>query len=154
MNLKLGTVLDDLPARVPSKMMERACSMMKHMTDTGSLDKMSLLAEDMVLNFQIKRERCQLFSMQKYTLIVGALIIPLILKIAIGLVSDISAVLEEPQAGAGANYISGLIPPYLVIYSILSSTAIADSEGRRSSLAVYSLGLSLLGLFAFHFINF
>lgn len=88
MNLKSDAVLDDFGARTRSAMVRRAALMMKQMVATNSLDRLSALADDMLAAFQVKRERAQMFAMQKYTLMAGALLIPLILKTALALLGS------------------------------------------------------------------
>jgi hypothetical protein len=154
MNVKTAAVLDDLAARNPSEMLGRACHMMKQMMDTNSLDRVNSLAEDMIRSFQAKRERSQLFALQKYTLVFGAVLIPLILKMTLNLLQSMSGLLEDATISEAAAAAGSVVPPYLVIYAIVASMAIADAEGKGSAVAIYSVGLSVLGLFAFHFISF
>jgi hypothetical protein len=147
MNNGLGHVLDDLWRRNRSPLLRRAALHLRQMVDTGSLDRMSALADDMTRAFQLSRERRALFAMQKYTLIAGALLIPAILRMTLGLLGSIQA---APQAASDA---AAIIPPYLVIYSIMAAAAISDAEGRRSAAASYTAVLAAMGLAAFHFIN-
>jgi Flp pilus assembly protein TadB len=153
MNLKTDAVLEDFGNRNRSPMVWRACNMMKQMIATNSLDRLSALAEDMIASFQLKRERSQMFSMQKYTLMAGALLIPAILKTALKLLGSMGGLFGDGSAGATIAFASSIVPPYLVIYALISSAVIADSEGRKSSAALYFLGLAAASLLAFHFIN-
>lgn len=153
MNVSAGAALEDMATRNRSPMMERACRMLIRMVETSSLDRLNGLAEDMINAFQEKRERGQLFSMQKYTLVLGALLMPLIMKMALGLLSQMGEMLGEHAAQAG-EICASLAPPYIVIYGMISGMAIADAEGKGSSLGIYTLGLSAVGLLAFQFINF
>ena len=179
MNVKLDSVLEDLWARNRSPMLKRACLMMKQMIDTNSLHRLNMLAEDMTKAFQTMRERSQMFAMQKYTLMFGAVLIPLIMKMTIGLLGSIGALLEgggmDGGIMAGFGMVSGaaaagdaagtggmgemiafalsIVPPYLVIYAMIASAAIADAEGKRSMAAGYFIGLCALSLVIFHFIN-
>ncbi len=154
MNLRIDTVLEDLWKRNGSPMLARACMMLQQMINTNSLDKMGLLAEDMIMAFQIKRERNQLFSMQKYTLIFGALLMPLILKMTIGLLEGMGELLGGEDVGTTVAFSLSIIPPYLVIYAAIASSAIADSEGKGSAAAPYFLALTIVSLITFLFINF
>jgi len=149
MNVNVSEVLDDFASRNPTGMMRRACTMMKHMIETSTLSKLGILAEDMIRSAQGQRERSQLFSMQKYTLILGAVIMPVAFKMALGL-SGTVANLTGAQVDSG---IGAIIPPYIVIYAAMAGFAISDSEGKKSALAVYSLALSLIGLAAFQFLS-
>ena len=150
-SVSLSMVLDDLWRRNRSVMLERSCAMLRQMMDSGSLGRIGILAEDMIRHLQLRRERAASFSMQKYTLLAGALIIPLIMKMTLGLLEEMGGI-----AGPGADLgpVSALIPPYLLIYSVIASAAIGDYEGRRSSAIVYLAAMSGTGLLAFHFINF
>ncbi len=147
MNNRLDAVLDDLWRRNRSPLLRRAALMLGAMVATHSLERIGTLADDMLRSFQLVRERRALFAMQKYTLIAGALLVPLILGMTIGLMDGISG-MDGRAAGAAA-----LVPPYLVIYSVMAAAAISDGEGRKSSAAIYSVGLSACSLLAFHFIN-
>jgi len=159
MNVGVGAALDDMWARNRSPMLRRACMLMRQMVETNSLDRLSGLGEDMIRNFQMLRERAQLFAMQKYTLIFGALLVPLILKMTLHLMDGMGSLMEGGVVATGsAGQVStaamaSLVPPYLVLYSIIAAAAIADAEGNRSATAAYSVGLAAAGLIAFHFIN-
>lgn len=153
MNVGAGAVLEDMAARNRSTMLERACRMLLQMVETNSLDRLNSLAEDMINAFQERRERSQLLSMQKYTLILGALLMPLIMKMALDLLGQMGSLLGE-HAAQTAAICASLVPPYVVIYGVISAMAISDAEGKGSSLAIYSIGLSTVGLLAFHFISF
>lgn len=153
MNVGVAAALDDMWARNRSQMLRRACMLMKHMVETNSLNRLSGLGEDMIRNFQMLRERAQLFAMQKYTLIFGAVLVPLILKITLHLMDGLGELAAGNGVQASTAAMAGLVPPYLVLYSIIAAAAIADAEGRRSATAAYSVGLAAAGLVAFHFIN-
>jgi pilus assembly protein TadC len=176
MNVRLDSVLDDLWQRNPSPMLKRTCMMMKQMMDTNSIHRLDMLAEDMTKAFQTVRERSQMFAMQKYTLIFGAVLIPLIMKMTMGLLGSIGGLLEDGGMDAGFGGLGGfgtdsgtgdgtgsiaeivrfalsIVPPYLVIYAIIASAAIADAEGKRSSAAWYFIALCAASLLIFHFIN-
>ncbi len=148
MNNNLDAVLEDLWRRNRSPLLKRAAVMLGQMVSTHSLERMGMLADDMLRGFQAARERRALFAMQKYTLIAGSILIPLILGMALGLVAGIAG---DSAAAAEAG---ALVPAYLVVYSVMAAIAIADGEGKGSSAAIYSVGLSAVSLVAFHFINF
>ncbi|MBI5046431.1 type II secretion system F family protein [Candidatus Micrarchaeota archaeon] len=153
MNVKPERVLDDLASRNNSGMLTRVCIMMKQMIFTNSLDQLNSLAEDVLLYTQNLRERGELFAMQKYTLIFGAFLIPLIMKMSLGLLKSIGDAL-----GAGISekigFTSGIVPTYLIIYAILGSMQIAEGDGKKSDAAIYFLIIGGVALFTFYFINF
>jgi len=152
-NVGIGPVIEDLWKRNPSMMLKRACVMLEEMVHTNSLGKLSMLAEDIISAFQIKREQAQLFSLQKYTLIFGGFLVPLILKVTIYLLENMSGLLEESAVSDAVAFSASVIPPYLIIYSTIASVAIAEAEGKRSSAPVYLLALSAASLLTFSFIS-
>lgn len=152
MNLKVDAVLDDLWKRNPSAMMRRVCLMMRQMMRTNSLDRLSALGEDIIATFQIKRERSQMLALQKYTLVFGALLIPLILRMTLYLLQSMNGLFQDDAMAGTLSFAASIVPPYLVIYAIICSAVIADAEGKKSSAALYFLGLTAMSLAAF-FIN-
>ncbi len=148
LNVRVDSALHDFAARNPTALVCRATMMMGQMIETGSLGRLGALAEDMIRGAQTERERSQLFSMQKYTLIFGALLIPLVFRMALGLSATIGEISGAPDTGVAL-----LIPPYLAIYAATASLAISDAQGSRSALALYSVGLLAISLGAFHFIS-
>jgi hypothetical protein len=149
MNVRVDAALRDFTIRNPTALVSRASMMMGQMIETGSLSGLGALAEDMIRGAQAERERSQLFSMQKYTLVFGALLIPLVFRMALDLSRTIGELSGAPETG-----VAGIIPPYLAIYAVTAALAISDAQGSRSALALYSVGLLGIGLAAFHFISF
>jgi hypothetical protein len=155
MNVKVDLVLDDLWRRNNSPALKKVCTMLKHAYNTNSLDQLHFIAEDLLKNFEIKRERATLMSMQKYTVLFGGLIIPMILKIAIALIGNLIQFFADSSAAADmVNYIISLIPAYLVVYSLIAAFYVADIEGRKSSAAIYFLLLVAASMAVFNFISF
>ncbi|MCI0503530.1 type II secretion system F family protein [Candidatus Micrarchaeota archaeon] len=149
-NISVGAVLDDFSMRNRSGMVRRASVMMRHMIETSSLGKLGILAEDMIRSAQAVRERGQQFATQKYTLIFGAVLMPVVFRMAIGLSETIASI---SGAGIAADF-PAIVPPYIVIYASLASFAISDAEGKKSALAAYSLAMAVAALAAFHFLSF
>lgn len=154
MNLRTDAVLDDLWKRNPSRMIRRVCLMMRQMMRTNSLDRLGTLGEDIITTFQIKRERSQVMAMQKYTLAFGALLIPLILKMALHILQGMSGLFQDASVADSLAFATAIVPPYLVIYSLICAEVMADAEGRKSAAALYFLCLAAASLAAFQFINF
>ncbi len=149
MNVRTGIVLDDLWKRNKSQMLRRASVMLRQMIETNSLDKMGLLADDMIAAAEIQREKARMFSMQKYTLILGAFLMPLIMRMMVGLLDGMGDIAEAP----GMEFSSGIISSYIIIYAAIASTAISSFEGKKSSAAIYLIMLTAVGLAVFHFIS-
>lgn len=154
MNVKTDTVLDDLWKRNDSPALRKAATMLKHVFHTNSFSQLHTIAEDLLKNFEIRRERANLMSMQKYTILFGGLLIPLILKIALSLISSLVEFFEDPLAPQLIEYTTSIIPAYLVLYALISSFYVADIEGRKSRAAVYFLLLVIVSLLTFSVVNF
>lgn len=144
MNVRSAMVLEDLWKRNKSLALRRAAMFIQRMVETSSLDRMGMLADDMIASAEIARERARMFSMQKYTLILGAVLMPLIMGMMIDLLE-----------GIGDVEISGsVITSYIIIYAAIASSAISWFEGKKSSAAIYLVALSITGLAVFHFLSF
>ncbi len=170
-NLSVDAVLEDLGSRNKSPMLTRACAMLRHVFSTNSFGQLNKLGEDMLQFVEVRRERAGLLSMQKYTLVFGGLLVPLILKITLNLlqsmaeffVSDAgvgtSSGVGEAIGGASAgtapqlDFAFSLVPAYLIIYALLASFYIANIDERRSQSALYFLAIVVVGLLTFYFLN-
>jgi len=151
MNISTEDAILDLCKRNNSSMLRRAGIMLIECFNTDSIGKISMLAEDIISAFQIKREQARLFSLQKYTLVFGGFLIPLILKVTLYLLESMSELMEE--AGDAVTFAASVVPPYLIIYATIASIAISESEGKKSSAAIYLIVLSIASLAVFHFIS-
>jgi archaellum biogenesis protein FlaJ (TadC family) len=152
-NIKPETVVDCLIAKNRSVLLREMVIMLRQMIETNSLGRTGELADDIIRHIQTRRERSQLLATQKYTLMLGAVLIPLILKTTIGLVSSMGSVFSNSDLTGVLSDCNLLLPPYLVIYVSMVSIAIADSEGKRSSANLYLVVLSAISLATFYFIN-
>lgn len=153
MNVKLDSVLDDMWQRNPSTMLKKTCMMMKQMFHTNTLNRLDMLAEDIIRHFQIRRERSQVFALQKYTLMLGALLVPLIMNTALSLLESMGGLLDDGSVGEAVAFSQLVVPPYLMLYAMIASAAIADAEGKKSLAVFYFLGLAAVSLLTFHFIG-
>lgn len=153
-NVKTDVVLEDLWKRNASPALKKAATMLKHVFDTNAFSQLHGIAEDLLKNFEIKRERANLMSMQKYTILFGGLLIPMILKIALSLIGSLVEFFEDETAPRLIEYTVSLIPAYLIIYALISSFYIADIEGRKSRSAIYFLLLVIVSLLTFSFVSF
>jgi hypothetical protein len=112
---------------------------------------MNLLAEDIMQFSEIKREKAAMMSMQKYTLLFGAVLIPLILKITLNLLNNLVGFFNGNQALLLFSF--SLVPAYLGVYAFLSATYISEIEGKRSSMPTYFLISAVISLLAFKLIT-
>ncbi|MFH1785404.1 MAG: type II secretion system F family protein [Candidatus Micrarchaeota archaeon] len=153
MNIKTDIVIEDLVKRNRSELFRQMLVMMKQMIETNSLAYISSLAEDIIKHIEIKRERSQLLATQKYTLIMGTVIVPIILRTVINLIETMESVVGPETVREVITSCGFLVPPYLIVYVSMVSIAIADSEGKKSSASLYLVVLSILSLASFYFIN-
>lgn len=155
-NISSDKVLEDLWKRNQSPALKKVCIMVKHAYDTNSVEQLHSIAEDMLKNFEIRRDRAALMSMQKYTILFGGLIIPFILKTAISLIGSLAGLIVENAANATEKlvYINSLIPAYLVLYALISSVYVADIEGKKSRAAIYFIALSIASILIYNFVSF
>jgi len=154
MNVRTDVVLEDLWKRNDSQALKRASTMLKHVFDTNAFSQMHSIAEDLLKNFEIKRERASLMSMQKYTILFGGILIPIILKMALSLISGMVEFFGDPTAPQLISYTVSIIPAYLVMYSLISAFYVADIEGRKSRVAIYFLLLAVVSILLFTFLEF
>lgn len=152
-NLSTDLVLEDLASRNNSGMLSRACSALKYVFSTNSFASLNNLAEDMLQFVEIKRERAGLLAMQKYTLVFGGLIVPLILRITLNLLNSMAEFFSDAGAAPQLDFAFSLIPAYLVIYALLSSIYISNIDERKSAGAGYFLGIVIVSLATFFLLN-
>jgi Flp pilus assembly protein TadB len=151
-NLSTDIVLEDLSKRNDSGMLKKACQMLGYVFSTNSFEQMNKLATDMLNFVEVRRERSGLLSMQKYTLVFGGLIVPLILKITLDLLQSMAHFFEGDVV-TQLSFAKTIIPAYIVIYALLSSIYIQNIEERRSKSAGYFLAIVVVGLATFFFLN-
>ncbi|MBI2079203.1 type II secretion system F family protein [Candidatus Micrarchaeota archaeon] len=142
-NISIENVLLDFSKRNNSKIISRFCFLLLYCFNTGSINQASNLANDLLKFFEVIRERSQLFSMQRYTLILGSIIIPLIILLSLSITSTIplsSSVFDK-------SFLINLVLGYLIIYSFVSSMFLSYIEGDGSknlTNLTMLLGLSLI----------
>ncbi len=149
-NIKPSKVLDDLWRRNSSLILKRVSTFFTYLFEAGADagNYVSLMAEDLFRLFELRRERRNTLSMQKYTLIFGALILPLVLGNSLSLISEISDAVGGESSIVPTAAIT--IPAYLIIYSFLASHFIAETESRKSSELLYFASLSMASTILFY----
>ncbi|MBN2478306.1 hypothetical protein JXB01_03385 [Candidatus Micrarchaeota archaeon] len=147
-NVRTEKVLGDLKERIGGGPANMFSGTMKSILETNYFRGFSELAEDILRFFEMRREREGVMSMQKYTMIAGALVIPLIMGVSVRLISEM-----EGYAGEGMALIAEFtIPVYLVIYAFLVSLYISQTDEKHSSGLLYSFGITLLSLTVFYLV--
>ncbi|MCK4319925.1 type II secretion system F family protein [Candidatus Micrarchaeota archaeon] len=147
-HVKQSKVLVSLGKRT-GKMGERICLFIEEVLSSGADTSryMTSISEDILSLFQIKRERSNLLAMQKYTLLAGGFILPAVLALSLSLILKISSLMEINNEIA--NLAPSVIPTYLIIYSVLVSYYISESEAKPSNSVIYFGVLSVSAMVIF-----
>lgn len=125
-----------------SPIIDRFCFLLLNTINTSSFERTSELATDMLGFFEINRERAQLFSVQRYTLIMGAVAIPVIINLSLKLISGLNF--------NDINLAKNLIIGYLVLYSVISSIFLNYTSTRPT---LYGPLMLAMGLITFYLSN-
>ncbi|MEW5996755.1 MAG: type II secretion system F family protein [Candidatus Micrarchaeota archaeon] len=146
-NVRQDAVLDDLWRRNRSPLLKRFSLFLNHALGAGhDISRyLPLIAEDILSALEMRRERESLLSMQKYTLISGAFLIPFIIGSTLSLSAEIASL-----GGSAPPELGGTAISYLAIYSFLSAAFVSYAEGRSSSFVAYFALLSLASMALFY----
>ncbi len=145
-NVGFEKIIFDMENRTDSKLFKRTISLLKYVLESKKFHLCAKMAQNVFRYFEIKRERASALSMQKYTLIMGSFIIPLILLASFKMLSDIGEIMGKINSNEMIG--SFFIPMYLIIYSGISGYYIMEIEGKKSIgmfyyilMVFFSLGL-------------
>ncbi len=154
-NVSAEKALADLWERNRSFMFRRMGELMlnSHLAGANISEKMHEMAEDLLKFGELRRERENALSMQKYTLILGAFIVPLILTTSLSLASQITALMEQKGNEEVVALAPGVISAYVIIYAALSALYISHSEDRTSRVVPYFVAMALAGLAGFYILS-
>lgn len=152
--LGVEKALDDLWKRNNSIMLKRVCELMllSHMAGANVSQKMHQVAGDIIGFAELDKDRANALSMQKYTLYLGAVLVPIVLSMALGLSSDISGFLDAKNA-AVLEIAPRAVAAYIVIYSAISASYISWMDGRGSGALLNFIIMAMLGLACFYIIS-
>ncbi|MGV8176557.1 MAG: type II secretion system F family protein [Candidatus Bilamarchaeaceae archaeon] len=112
---------------VRSRITKRAFKLLDYAVRTNAFGIIPQIAEDALAEAQLKRERRTALSMQRYSLMFGAAVIPVIL-------AGVGAMGSGISGTAGTLDMDMLIISYLVVYSAFCSAYISILEGRGSAM--------------------
>ncbi len=146
-NMNITNIMQDLRDRVPSKLFARVIEVLEYAFKSGRNvgEKISELAEDILMFSELKREQMSLLAIQKYSLLLGMVLVPVIIASAISIVGGLNVVDKQGLEGLK----SSVIPAYFILMSALTSTFITSIEGKRTSELIYFSALSLITLFLY-----
>ncbi|MEM4331543.1 MAG: type II secretion system F family protein, partial [Candidatus Anstonellales archaeon] len=145
--VSIDKVMHDLKTRIKSELFEKTMEILEYSFKTGKhvTEKLAELAED-ILNFsELKRERISMLSIQKYSLIIGALLIPIILSSAFSIISGLDIIDE--------NFLTllrfSIVPAYLIMISSLSAIFISTMESNRTAELIYFSFFTITEIFIY-----
>jgi len=148
-NLSPETVIKDIVERNRSPMLAKVMETMEYIYKAGGNvnERISEMTEDLLLFHDIKREQGSIMAIQKYSTMLGIILIPIVLSMAIQITGRMSGVMEKQLDLA--FIIQGIIPAYLIINSGIISDFCSSLDVDKSNEMVYFSVLSLIstGLF-------
>ncbi len=142
-NVKPEDALEQLARRNDSVLLKQTCASLAIAINTGKLDKLSYVGEYIMKILEIKRERSSMLSMQKYTIYLGALITPLVIKMTLSLVKSFQ---ESMGITLSENGIESIMPAYIIIYSAISSYYLSSIEEEKSTKMINFVAMTIVGL--------
>lgn len=147
--VKPGAVLESVAKRSGSEAVCRVVEMISHAYETGSdlSTRLHEMGEDLLRLCEIKRARANALAMQKYTLLFGAFLIPMILAMAIGLSNSMASV---SGTGSNSGMLGFVVPVYLIIYAVFAAYYAAECDGKRSLLLGYFMLMACSSLIVFY----
>jgi hypothetical protein len=123
--------------------------MLRHVFSTNSFGQLNKLGEDMLQFVEVRRERAGLLSMQKYTLVFGGLLVPLILKITLNLLQSMAEFfVSDTSVGADTGAISGAGDAIGGAVSGAAAGAIGSASGAPQLDFAFSLVPAYLIIYA------
>lgn len=146
-NVKDETVISDFCHRIDSTIVTHYFDIAKHIISVNSFSYFAKLGQDALEFIQINRDRQNTLSLQKYTLIFGAFLIPLIIKLSINMLKGVVVI---SKTNISFSFFDSIIVPYLAIYALLSSIYVADSESKNSQSIVYFFIMFLISLIVYN----
>ncbi|MEW6528531.1 MAG: type II secretion system F family protein [Candidatus Micrarchaeota archaeon] len=151
-NVSMENALMDLWKRNNSFMLRRMSELVlnSHIAGANISEKMHEMAEDLLKFGELQRERENALSMQKYTLIMGAFIVPLILTSSLSLVAQISSFMDIGSNNEVLKIAPNAISAYIIIYSALAAFYISKTSQRSSHIVSYFAIMSIAGLAGFY----
>jgi len=141
--MTIEKVFYDLKKRNKSKLFDEVVVLIEYVFESGEFKLFSEMAQDVYRYFEIKREKMNLMSMQKYTLILGSVLLPIILNITTKMSNSMQEIFN---GGGNMEIIYSTIPIYLIIYGIMAGHHITEIEEYKSKGMIYTLAMIMVGL--------
>ncbi|MDD5022590.1 MAG: type II secretion system F family protein [Candidatus ainarchaeum sp.] len=136
-------ILKNMENNKKSVLFSRTISLFRYSIENNNFKVLSEMAEDIMRYFEIKRNRANSLAIQKYTLILGSILIPIILTITKNMGKTFGGILGTD---VDENIFETAIPLYLIIYSMIAGRHITSIEERKSIGLATTIIMVVLGL--------
>jgi hypothetical protein len=145
--VSVDKVIQDLKKRINSQIFARTMDIIDYSFKSGKniTERLAELAEDILTFSELKREQISLIAMQKYSIIIGSLLVPFILSSAFSIISGLSVI--------DSNILSilrfSVVPAYIIMMSSISSIFISSIEGNKTSELLYFCFFAITEMFIY-----
>ncbi len=148
-NLSPETAIRDMIERNRSPMLAKVMETMEHVYRAGGnvSERIAEMADDLLLFQEAGRERNSALAMQKYSVMLGMLVMPLVLSMAMGIAAKMGGIVGE---NTDFGFISEcLVPAYLVLNAGIIAEFCASMDNDRSKELIYFSALAAAGVAVF-----
>ena len=148
-NISPEAAIRDMIERNRSPLLAKVMETMDQVYRAGGNvnERITEMADDLLLFQETRREQNSTMAMQKYSVILGMLIMPLVLAMAIGIAGRMGSIVKVSM---DLGWIAeGLIPTYLAINAGIISDFCASLESDRSKELVYFSALAAASIAIF-----
>ncbi len=138
-NINVEKALMDMVKRIESPMLERVVDVLLNTFKAGGNvnERIAEIADDVLAYFELKREQSSLLSMQKYTVIAGMLLVPIVLSISINLSSELMSLTSNVVDTS--FIVENAIPAYFIIMSSVVSNYLASIDKSSKEVFYFSI---------------
>ena len=148
-NISPEAAIRDMIERNRSPLLAKVMETMDQVYRAGGNvnERITEMADDLLLFQETRREQNSTMAMQKYSVILGMLIMPLVLAMAMGIAGKMGGIVNvSMDLGWMAE---GLIPAYLAINAGIIADFCASLESDRSKELVYFSALAAASIAIF-----
>ncbi len=148
--ISIEKVIEDFKRHINSRFIEEIIDVVSYSFKTGKdIDKkISELAEQVLTFTELKREYNSLLSMQRYSIILGMLLMPFIISSTFSLISSL-----EISTEYFSKLKISIIPAYMILMSSLSSMFLSTLENNKAKELAYFCFFVIFEMFIYFNIN-
>lgn len=146
-NVKAEDAINRLSERNNSYLLDQMCTALTSAIRSGKIDRLDAIAEHITKMFEVKRERESLLSIQKYTIFLGAIVVPVVIRFSFNLTESFRGMTER---AIDFGVIENIIPAYLVMYAMVSAYYLASIEEKKSRKIINFILIVILSNLVFY----